>query len=90
MDVFPEEPVSQTTEPVKEETPKILYNPRTRLRELKRKLVAGPEKRYYELSETGVGKLQTAIALNLVLVIFCGLITTLYTLGMLPETGCGS
>ena len=39
----------------------IVFTPRSRLRELKKKLVAGPEKRYYELSEQGLGKLQLAI-----------------------------
>ena len=31
----------------------IVFHPRSRLRELKRKLVAGPERRYYELTELG-------------------------------------
>ena len=31
----------------------ILFHPRSKLRELKRKLVAGPERRYYELTELG-------------------------------------
>ena len=67
------------------DVPRIIYNPRTRLRELKRKLVAGPEKRYYELSEFGVGRLQAAIALNLVLVILCAVTTTMFVLDMIPE-----
>ena len=71
--------------PEKQEEPRILYNPRTRLRELKKKLVAGPEKRYYELSETGVGRLQAAIILNLVLVVMCAVTTTLFALNMIPE-----
>ena len=82
---LPEEELPEAELPVQEEAPKILYNPRTRLRELKRKLVAGPEKRYYELSEMGVGKLQAAIIANLVLVALCGLVTTLYALDMFPE-----
>jgi len=65
--------------------PNILYNPRTRLRELKKKLVMGPEKRYYELSETGVGRIQIAIALNLVLVVLCIITTTMFSLNMIPE-----
>lgn len=65
------------------EAPRIIYNPRTRLRELKKKLVAGPEKRYYELSEVSVAKLQTAILLNLALVVLCAIATTLYSLDML-------
>ena len=78
-------PLEEDATPAREEAPRILYNPRTRLRELKRKLVAGPEKRYYELSEMGIGKLQAAIIANLVLVALCGLVTTLYALDMLPE-----
>lgn len=69
----------------KKEEPKIIYNPRTRLRELKRKLVAGPEKRYYELSEIGTGGMQIAILLNLVLVVLCVIATTMYSLNMIPE-----
>ena len=67
-----------------EEEPAILYNPRTRLRELKRKLVAGPEKRYYELSEMGVGRLQVSVLLNLALVALCVLTTTLFSLNLIP------
>ena len=66
-------------------TPKVVYNPRTRLRELKKKLVAGPEKRYYELSEVGVGKLQLAILFNVIMVILCAVTTTLFTMGLVPE-----
>ncbi len=84
MDALPED-MAAAAAPVQEEVPRILYNPRTRLRELKRKLVAGPEKRYYELSEMGAGRLQAAIIANLVLVALCGLVTTLYALDMLPE-----
>ena len=65
--------------------PNIIYNPRTRLRELKKKLVAGPEKRYYELSETGVGRIQAAILLNLVIVALCIVTATLFSLNMIPE-----
>ena len=71
--------------PEEEPESKIVYNPRTRLRELKRKLVAGPEKRYYELSEIGVGRLQLSIVLNLALVVLCALTTTLFSLNMIPE-----
>ena len=63
----------------------IIFNPRTRLRELKRKLVAGPEKRYYELSEAGTGRLQVAIAANLVIVVLSILAATLFSLDMIPE-----
>ena len=62
----------------------ILFQPRSRLKELKKKLVAGPEKRYYELSEIGVGKLQAAILGNLIVVSLCIAITSLYALGKVP------
>lgn len=73
-----EEPSSQ---PDKEPIP---FSPRARLRELKTKLIAGPEKRYYELEEMGVGKLQVAILLNLVLVALCALGAVLYAMGVVP------
>lgn len=63
----------------------IVFTPRSRLRELKKQLVAGPEKRYYELSEIGTGKLQAALLLNLLIVVCCVAVTTLFTLDMIPE-----
>ena len=63
----------------------IIFNPRSRLKELKKQLVAGPEKRYYELSEIGTGKLQLALLLNFLIVIGCGIVTTMYAREMLPE-----
>ncbi len=58
--------------------------PRSRLKELKKKLVAGPEKRYYALSEAGIGKLQAAIAVSLLVVLLCAGITTMFVLDMVP------
>ena len=76
----------ETPDSLKEDTtPNIIYNPRTRLRDLKKKLVAGPEKRYYELSELGTGRLQISIALNLIIVLLSILAATLYSLEMIPE-----
>ena len=63
----------------------IVFTPRSRLKELKRKLVAGPEKRYYQLSEMGTGRLQAAILANILVVLLCAGITTLFALGMVPE-----
>jgi hypothetical protein len=64
----------------------IIFRPKSRLRELKRKLIAGPEKRYYELAELGVGKLQAAIFLSLLLVVICAGITVFHGLGLVqPE-----
>ena len=69
--------------PVQEE--KIIYNPRTRLRELKKKLVAGPEKRYYALSEMGIGRVQAAMLINLIIVVLCCITTTMFALDLIPE-----
>ncbi len=63
----------------------ILFTPRSRLKELKKELVAGPEKRYYELSEIGTGKLQLALLLNVLVVLVCIAVTTMFALGMVPE-----
>lgn len=58
---------------------------RSRLSDLKRKLVAGPEKRYYDLSEMGLGRVQMAIFLSLVVVALCGAAAYMYAMGMVPE-----
>ncbi len=63
----------------------IVFHPKSRLRELKRKLVAGPEKRYYELSEKGVGGLQAAIFLSLLVVLISAGSTAMYAMGMVQE-----
>ncbi len=63
----------------------IVFTPRSRLKELKKQLVAGPEKRYYELSEIGTGRLQLALLLNVLIVLGCAAVTTLYTLNMVGE-----
>lgn len=64
----------------------IIFHPRSRLRELKRKLVAGPERRYYEINELGVGKLQFAIFLNILVVLLSAGATVLYAAGMGQES----
>ena len=79
------EPLEGPDTQEEEKRANIIYNPRTRLRELKRKLVAGPEKRYYELSEAGTGRLQMAIASNLIIVVLSILAATLFSLDMIPE-----
>jgi len=63
----------------------IPFKPRSRLRELKKKLVEGPEKRYYELTEQGGGKLQAAIFLSLLVVLICVASTVMYSLGRVQE-----
>ena len=82
----PEAPVQETAPEPEPPQPKILeLNPKARLRELKRKLVAGPEKRYYELTEQGTVRLQLAILANLLIVIVCGAVTTMYAEGLVPD-----
>lgn len=73
-----EQPISDYTPPV------IPFPNRSRLRELKRDLVAGPEKRYYNLLEKGLGKLQTAIFASALVVVLSAVTTALHALGFVP------
>ena len=94
----PEEPAQQVPPPPQpnppeatpaeaEEGPNTIPLSRSnRLRELKRKLVAGPEKRYYALSGMGVGRLQVTMILNFIILMLCGLAIFLYTKGMVPAS----
>ena len=82
----PPKPVEPAFEVEEEFIPApIIFTPRSRLKELKKQLVAGPEKRYYELSEIGTGRLQLALLLSVVIVLICGAVTTMFTMGMVPE-----
>ena len=63
----------------------IVFTPKSRLKELKKQLVAGPEKRYYELSEQGVGKLQLALLGSVVIVLLCAAVTTMFAMDLVPE-----
>jgi hypothetical protein len=64
----------------------IVFRPKNRLRELKRKLVEGPERRYYELEEVGVGKLQAAIFLSILVLLAAIGSVTMYEMGLVaPE-----
>ncbi len=66
--------------------PPIEFKPKSRLQQLRSKLVAGPEKRYYELSEQGFGKLQVGIFLSLLIFVIAAGATVLYALGLVsPE-----
>ena len=64
----------------------ILFHPRSRLRELKRKLIAGPEKRYYEIVEEGFGKLQAAIFLSVLVFFLSAGATALNAMGLILES----
>ncbi len=73
-------------EPAGDYTPPIEFKPKSRLQHLRAKLVAGPEKRYYELSEQGFGKLQAGIFLNLLIFLICAGSTVLFALDLVgPE-----
>lgn len=91
MDSLPGGETAEAAEPEgapEEEAPApepIVFSPHARLRELKKKLVAGPEKRYYELSEVGVGKLQAAILVNILITLLCSGVAVLYTMDLIPE-----
>ncbi len=63
----------------------IVFTPRSRLKELKKQLVSGPEKRYYELAEIGTGKLQMALLLNVIVVLICTAVTAMFAMDMVPE-----
>lgn len=64
----------------------IVFRPKQRLRDLKRDLIAGPEKRYYELAEQGVGKMQLAMLVCTVVVLLSAGAGFLYSAGLVPET----
>ncbi len=64
----------------------IIFPRRSRLQELKRKLVNGPEKEYYALSEIGLGKLQLAIFICAVITLLSAVATALLAFGLVPET----
>lgn len=88
----PVEPFSEEWEPEYEEpmgdypTPEpIAFQPKARMRELRAKLVAGPEQRYYALSELGLGKLQLSLLINLLVFAFSAGFTVLYAWGMISE-----
>lgn len=63
----------------------IAFPSRAENREMKRKLVIGPEKKYYELTEKGLGKLQLAMFFCLVVVALSAVSTIAYAQGMVPE-----
>ncbi len=63
----------------------IQFNPRSRFRELKKKLVEGPEKRYYQLMENGIGKEQAGIFFSLLVVLICAASTAMYAMGAVQD-----
>ena len=64
----------------------LSFRPQTRTRDLKKKLVEGPEKMYYTLLEKGVGKLALGIAVCLLVVLISAVATGIYAFGGVPES----
>ena len=62
----------------------IVFRP-SRLGELKRKLMEGPEQRYYALSEKGVGKLQIAMFVSMLIVVLAVASIVLHRLDMVRD-----
>ena len=83
-EVFAEEEI-QEMEEEEEIQPPLSYDPQANIRELKHKLVSGPEKRYYDLTELGVGRLQMAIIINVILVALCAIGAVLFAADKVPE-----
>ena len=63
----------------------IAFPTRAESRDMQRKLVIGPEKKYYELTEKGLGKLQICMFFTLLVVILSAVSTVAYAQGMIPE-----
>lgn len=63
----------------------LIFLPKQRLRELKRKLVAGPERRYYELEEQGVGKLQLAMLVCFLVIGVSSAAGLLFSRDLIPD-----
>ena len=60
----------------------IQFHPQSRLKDLKKKLVSGPEHRYYKLTETGTGKLQALIFISAIIALLGIGATALYHFGL--------
>ena len=77
------EPIPENMEPLHRDP--IVFDPRARLRELKRQIIAGPEKRYYELSEKGVFKYQLGMLMCLVVIGLSVAVSVFYETGVISE-----
>ena len=77
----PEE-VAQETEFIPAEP--IPFHPQSRLKELKKQLVNGPERRYYELLEKGTGKLFASILASGIVVFLSAAATAMHAFGWVP------
>ena len=87
VEPFSEEWEPEYEQPIADYIPPqpIVFKPKNRLRELKHKLVEGPEKRYYQLAEKGFAKLQTAIFLSLIVAVLAAGSAAMYALGLVDQ-----
>lgn len=85
---FSDEWEPEYEEPMGEFIPKapIPFPQKSRLRQLRQKLVAGPERRYQALSEAGTGQLQIGIFVNFLLAVLSVGTTVVYTLGLIDAS----
>ncbi len=85
---FSDEWEPEYEEPMGEFTPKapIPFPKKSRLRQLRQKLVAGPERRYQALCEAGIGQLQIGIMLTLLLAVISVALTVICALGLFDPT----
>ena len=74
------EPFSEKWEPEYEQP--MIFHPQNRFQELKKKLINGPERRYYKLEEKGTGKLQVLLFLSMLVAVICMGTTVLYQLNL--------
>lgn len=86
-EIFPEGWEPEYEQPIGEYVPAqpIIFHPRNRLKELKKKLVNGPEKRYYDLAERGLVRLQVGIFFSLLVALICAVTTAMYALEFVPQ-----
>lgn len=63
----------------------IAFPARNSSREIKRKLILGPEKRYYELTEKGLGGLQASMFFCLLIVLVSAASTVMFAQGLIPD-----
>ena len=81
---FSDEWEPEYEEPMGEYPQPIPFSPKNRQSSLRKKLMAGPEKRYHTLAAKGLGKLQVCIFLHLLLLLLSGAGTALYWLNIVP------
>ena len=74
----------QYDQPIEDYVPSepIVFRPKSRLSELKHKLMEGPERRYNTLSEKGVSKLQIALFASMLIVVLACATIVLHRLNM--------